>query len=1073
MSPRSISFYIFLWLFSSVLSPLFAQEHVLEFERISLEHGLSQNSITSIIQDRRGLMWFGTLDGLNKFDGYDFTVYKHSPADSNSLSANSIWSLCEDTRGVIWIATVAQGLNRFDPKTGRFARFYHHVNDSASLSDNRVRAIFEDRDGNLWIGTRDGGLNRFDRKTETFVRYTHDPQNPNSVSDNHIRCIMQASNGMLWIGTGRGGINQFDPATSHFIHYKHDPDSPRSLSHNHVESIYQDRQGVIWVGTYGGGLDKLDLSTKENSDGDADGEVSFRHYQHVPNDPATLSDNTIEAIFEDHTGTLWVGTASGGLNKFERQSERFYRYLNDLNDQASISHNNIETIYEDRTNNLWIGTWGGGINKIDRKPQKFLHYKHKPFNENSLSHNYVRAVHEDASGALWIGTSEGGLDRLDRQSGEVSHYKNDPDDPATLSSNDVRAIWEDRSGTAWVGTYGGGLNKMNSQSEAFIHYKHDPRNPNSLGNNYVWTIYEDATGILWLGTSGGLDKFDPTTGIFKHYKADSKKTNSLSHNIVRCIYEDRSGVLWVGTYGGFNKFDPQSETFVHYRHHPAYSNSLSNNSVMTVYQDSAGIFWLGTLGGGLNRFDPRTERFEHYTENDGLPNSFVHAILEDNSGCMWLSTNKGIAKFDPRQAPGQQFRNYDVTDGLQSNEFNVGAAFKNDRGELFFGGINGLTIFDPEKMKDNPNIPSVVLTGFRIFNWEAKFDTSIFYIKEIELSYKERFFSFEFAALDFTNPMKNQYAYMLEGFDSDWIHCGNRRFASYTNLDPGVYVFHVKGSNNDGVWNETGASVAIRISPPFWDTWWFKGLMTVFIIGALALIYNNRVQTLKKEKIAQQKFSKQLIEVQEKERKRIASELHDSLGQNLLIIKNLIYQQIHSDPGRQKTVGDLEQISSLASQSINEVREISYNLHPHQIDRLGLTKAIESIVNKVSQSSEIEFLAEIDNIDRLFPKAVEINIYRIIQEGINNLVKHSDATSAVIKVSRADGFLIISIRDDGRGFDARSPRIDRAENQGFGLTGISERVKMLDGRFNVDSAPGRGTTLKVEIPIPKQINPDG
>jgi signal transduction histidine kinase/ligand-binding sensor domain-containing protein len=1056
----------------------------LDFVRVSLEQGLSQNNVTAIAQDNYGFIWFGTLDGLNKYDGSTFKVLKHIPCDSSSLSSSTISALLVDQSGNLWVGTMAAGLNKVDLQTGKITSYQHDPDDPNSLSDNHIRALFEDRYGSLWIGTRDGGLILFDREANRFFRFEHDPKNPNSLSDNNIRSILEDYKGNLWIGAYRGGINLlvgsradgFDPDAVSFMNFKHDPSNPKSLSNNHVEVIYEDRLGDLWIGTYGGGLDKLTYLATPGSNRARSlnpQTVEFSHYKHEPTNPNSLSDNYIESLYEDHTGVLWVGTSQGGLNRFDRRSERFYRYTHEPSNTSSISHNNIETLYEDRSEILWIGTWGGGINKVDRKPKKFSHYKHEPDNPNTLSANYVRAIYEDASRNLWVGSSLGGLDRFDRKTGIVTHYTEELDNHNSLSSNDVRAVHVDDNAVLWVGTYGGGLNKAvlperKNQSSvssppaelSFKRFLQDPQNSKSISDDYVWCIQEDYDSVLWIGTNSGLNRFDPTTETFTHYKHEPDDPNSLSHDIVRTISQDSSGRLWIGTYDGLNRFDPETGKFIRYNHDPYNANTISHNSVVSIFVDNSDVLWIGTLGGGLNKFDPETETFTHYLERDGLPNAFVHAILEDEEGNLWLSTNKGLAKFNEKNPEGEKFRNYDVKDGLQSNEFNVGAAYRSKTGEMFFGGIHGFNSFFPQQVKDNPYMPSIVLTGFKIFNHDLKFDQELTEIQEIELSYKDNFYSFEFAALDFTNPEKNQFAYKMEGFDSHWVYSGTRRYASYTNLNPGEYVFRVKGSNNDGIWNDEGISVKIKIVPPLWQTWWFRIMAGVGFVAVVILIFNSHVKKLKKQKQAQEKFSQRLIEIQEQERKRIASELHDSLGQNLLIISNGLLQCLNSFPGKGEAVEDLQRLSKITLNAINEVREISYNLHPHQLDRLGFKKAIESIINKFSQASSIKFVAQIDDIDGIFPKDMEINLFRIVQESLNNVVRHSEAGKTRINVKKGKKEVKMLIEDDGQGFDAQAKT-----EKGFGLAGIAERVKILKGKFLVNSSPGKGTVLRIRIPI--------
>ncbi|UCE05776.1 MAG: SpoIIE family protein phosphatase [bacterium] len=827
---------------------LYAQINDIEFECISLEQGLSQTTVWAIMQDSKGFMWFGTADGLNKYDGYSFTIYNHDPLDSTSISENRIIAIYEDKSGTLWIGTDGGGLNRlvlseaegFDRETEKFTHYQNDPSNPNSLSDNHILSIHEDKAGALWIGTEYGGFNRFDRETERFEPYKHDPLNPNSLSSNHIVRICEDKTGVLWIGTNNG-LNKFDKEHEVFTHYQNDPTVENSLSHNQINAIYEDKSGTVWIGT-DNGLNKVVQSELEGYDKTG---VKFVHYNHNPMNPNSLSDSTIWSIYEDKSGTLWIGTAKGGLNKLvlsevegsDKEIETFVHYKNEPYDPNSLSNNGVRCIFEDCCGVLWIGTNGGGLNKFNRFKEKFVHYKNDPNNLNSLSNNRVYAFCQDKAGLLWIGTTRGGgLNKFDREKGTFFHYKSDPSNPYSLSHDNVISIYEDRFEVIWIGTFGGGLNKFDRETKKFEHFKHDPVDTNSLSDNVVRIIFEDQSGTLWIGTDyGGLNKFDREKKTFRRYNHDPQNDNSLSNNSVRAIYEDHSGALWIGTYGGgLNRFDRSSERFMHYKHDPANPKSLSHNNVLSIYEDptdGGSTLWIGTYGGGLNKLvlskvegsDRIKVEFTYFTKNVGLPNNIVYGILSDDQGNLWLSTNKGLSKFNPQT---ETFINYDVNDGLQSNEFNTGAYYKSSSGEMFFGGINGFNAFYPDRI-DNPYIPPVVITKFKKFSKIVRSDISD--TEEIELSYRDNYLSFEFVALDYTNPQQNQYRYRMEGFDEDWIDAGTRRFATYTNLDPGEYVFKVKGSNSDGKWNEQGVSIKIIIKPPFWKTWWFIILSAMFL----------------------------------------------------------------------------------------------------------------------------------------------------------------------------------------------------------------------------------------------------
>ncbi|MGB8953031.1 MAG: two-component regulator propeller domain-containing protein, partial [Candidatus Aminicenantales bacterium] len=858
-----------------------AQEAKIKFLHLFMEDGLSQNSIYSIIQDSRGFIWFGTEDGLNRYDGYSFKIYKQDLEDPNSLSAIYIHTLYEDKSGVLWIGTRGGGLNKYDREKDQFIRYQAETNNPRSLSNNEVFAIHEDKSGVLWIGTNGGGLNKFDRANEQFTCYQADPNNPKSLSHNSVYAICEDKSGVLWIGTRGGGLNKFDRTKEQFTRYQADSNNPKSLSNDEVYAVYEDKSGVLWIGTNGGGLNKFDRANEQ-----------FTRYQTDPNNPNSVSNNFIYTIYEDKSGTLWLGTNGGGLNKFDRVKEQFIRYQTDPDDPSSISNNEVDSIYEDRTGVMWVGT-RVGLNIFDREKKQFTHYAYKPNDPNSLSHNLVFSLYQDKSGILWVGTYGGGLNKFDQEKGQFLHYRADPNNPRSLSNDVVRAIMEDKSGVMWVGTHGG-VNKFDQKKGQFIQYRANPHDPGSLSSDIVRSIYEDRAGVLWVGTENGLNEFDQKKERFTHYFSNPNDPTSLSHDFVYTILEDRSGVFWIGTNGGgLNRFDRIKKQFFCYKNEPGNPNSLSNNFIYSLYEDSSGMFWIGTRGGGLNKFDRRKGTFSHYTEKDGLPNDTIYSILEDNQGNLWLSTNRGISRFNPQT---EKFRNYDKNDGLQDNEFNGGAYYKSRSGEMFFGGVNGFNAFYPDKIKDNPYIPSVVITDFQIFNKSAPIEEetdkhailtrSITETSEIVLSYKDRVFSFDFAALHFAAPEKNKYARIMEGFEKEWNYVGNRHYVTYTNLRPGKYIFRVKGSNNDDVWNNKGISLKIKIIPPFWQTRWFQGLALVAVLLLISLAYKARTRAIREKNIQlEERVEERTTELQQEvaERKRLEEEAKHQAARTSLI----------------------------------------------------------------------------------------------------------------------------------------------------------------------------------------------
>jgi ligand-binding sensor domain-containing protein/signal transduction histidine kinase len=797
----------------------------IRFDHITGEDGLSQNVVLAIAQDQRGFMWFGTEDGLNKYDGYQFTIYKHDPDDAQTLSDDYVSVIYEDRQGVLWIGT-RNGLNRLDRSTGTFVRYEHDPNDDQSIGGTWIVALCEDREGALWIGSDDGGLDRFERESGTFSHYRHNPDDPASLSDDSVGTIHEDREGALWVGTD-AGLDLLDRASRSFIHYQNDPDDPTSLGGAEVSAIIEDREGDLWVGTEDGGVNRLERSSG-----------TFTRHQHDEGDPQSLAHDRVKAILADSVGRLWIGTQNG-LDLHDPERDRFIHYQNDPGDPSSLSSNAVWSIYEDRTGVLWFGTYGGAVSKYNRTTDQFALYQHKPDLPNSLSDNMIWAIHEDSNGVLWVGTFNGGLNRLDRESGQLDVYRHDPENLDSLSSDDVRAILEDRTGALWLGT-GAGLDRLDRASGTFAHYRHDESDPTTLSGDRVTALFEDRRGNLWVGTrTSGLNRLDRETGTFVRYQHDEADPSSLSNDRVWALGEDSEGRLWVGTLGGVNVWDSDTGGFVRYLNDPNDPQSLSNDAVFAFHEGANGEMWIGTWGSGLDRFDPQTGTFSHYTEKDGLANNVIYGIEADLEGRLWMSTNKGLSQFDPRT---ETFHNYDARDGLQDNEFNVGAHCASPSGELFFGGIRGFNAFHPDQVTGNPHVPPVIITLFSKFNQVVRRDLEPG--AHIALTYRDSFISFEFAALDYTAPDKNQYAYKLEGQDEDWVDAGTRRHVDYTNLRGGDYVFRVKGSNNDGVWNEEGAAVTLTVTPPVWETWWFRGGAIVLLAAGVVGGYWLRVRNV-------------------------------------------------------------------------------------------------------------------------------------------------------------------------------------------------------------------------------------
>jgi ligand-binding sensor domain-containing protein/signal transduction histidine kinase len=833
-------------------------EHQLRFAHLSIEDGLSHGMVLRIVQDDLGFMWFGTADGLNRYDAHTFKVYKSNPDDPGSLRSDSIWALYVDREGTLWVGTEGGGLSYLDRDADSFVHYLHDPDDAHSLSNDGVTVIYEDQAGALWVGTAAGGLNRFDRAasradsraasraagqagsqgTGHFTHYRHDPDDPHSLSSDGVISLFEDSEGVLWVGTSEG-LNRLDRETGACTRYQNDPADAHSLSHNSVWVIHEDRNGALWVGTAGGGLSRFNRAASRETE-------EFTHYQFDPDDEQSLSNDIVFALHELPGGDFLVGTYGGGLNRFNPQTGRSIRYERDDLDPYSLSSNHIRSIYAGRSGVLWIGTEGGGINRNDPPYKRFLHYRAVPGDPNSLSDHFVTALHEGREGALWIGTLDGGLNRLDRETGELTYYRYDPSDPHSLSDDNVTGVYEDHLGVLWAATGNGGLNRLDRVSGRFTHYRRDSTDPDSLSTDALYTVYEDRDNRLWIGTNGGgLALFDRETERFTHYRHDPGDPHSLSHDRVNAIYEDRAGYLWIGTSGGgVNRFDQETGQFTRYQADVDDPDSLSNDVVFAIHEDQAGNLWVGTAG-GLNRFDPVTETFVHYREIGDLPSNLIAGILEDENGNLWLSTGQGLARLDPRT---ETIRNYDAGDGLQSAQFQPGAYDKGRDGIMFFGGVNGFNAFHPEEIKDNPFKPPVVLTALYQGGDEAPLDQAVETLDAITLRWPNNFFEFEFAALNYVRPDKNRYAYILEGFDRDWNQTGNRHFGRYTNLPGGTYTLRLRGANNDGVWNEEATTLRVTVVPPIWNTTWFRVSAALLALGGVGAFFAVRIRTIEAQR---------------------------------------------------------------------------------------------------------------------------------------------------------------------------------------------------------------------------------
>ncbi|MBT1690686.1 response regulator [Fulvivirgaceae bacterium PWU37] len=779
-----------------------------DFRHIGRSEGLSQSNVTCIVQDYKGFMWFGTRDGLNLYDGYTITVYRHDPANPRSLSHNYIRTLYEDDKHRLWIGT-DEGLNLYQRATDDFTTFLPDPKSPTSISSGNIRAILQDRHHRLWIGTGGGGLNRFDPEQNTFHAYRHDVHNAHSLSSDQIEDMLEDPSGALWVATWNAGLNKFTAATGIFDRYTHQASDPHSLTSDKLKKLYLDHHQDLWIGTTEGGLNRYDRSTHTFA--------AFRATASMPG----LNNNDVLSIVEDTRGNLWVGTQNGGINILD-PTRRNVTYIPEGSDAEDLNNGSIYSLYRDRQGDIWVGTFSGGVNYYNSLPPRFHH----------VPAGNILSVYEDPRGTLYLGTDGDGL-TICAPGQQPEHLRHRPGDKQSLGSNYPLCLFEDRTGALWAGCFYGKASRLQPHARTF----YTP--PFGIDAKHVAVIEGDTiTGTLWMGTWGeGLVVYDPHAGTWKQYLPEPGNDKSISHTLIFAIYQDRRGDLWVGTEGGgLNRYNRATDDFTRFVYSRPQPGSLGNNIVNVIHEDARGNLWVGTQG-GLNRLERATGVFENYTSRDGLASDVVQSIEEDGHGRLWLGTNKGISRFDPDT---KAFRNYEVAEGTQHNAFNRQSSCKNRNGTLYFGGINGLSYFHPDSLTDSAVQPPVYFTELQIFNKPVSFREKdgplaqpLPEARVVTLSYSQSVFSFEFVALDYTAPGKNQYAYRLEGFDQDWNETGTQRKATYTNLDPGEYTLHVKATNSDGIWNTPGHSIRIVITPPFWQTWWARAVYILLLAGAI------------------------------------------------------------------------------------------------------------------------------------------------------------------------------------------------------------------------------------------------
>lgn len=1053
----------------------------------SIYEMLSGSVVTCMLQDSEGFLWFGTQSGLYRYNGYNIKSYSFNSTLPNKSAANFITSICEDNSKNIWLGTFGGGLFKLDPITEEYVHFNHNANVHDGLGDNIVRAICKDDSGKLWIGTQNNGLDYLDPVSGHFMHYKNTVDNANSISSNAITSIVIDKEGTLWVGTVEGGLNKFDSQTGKFLHYKNQANTPGNLLDNSISKLFIDRTNILWIITGDGNLSKFDPTSG-----------GF-----LNDDLQMLKDYRITAVCEDISGSLWIGTYGSGVKILDKDSGAFITHGCDFSQDTSSYHYKVISLYADSSGNLWVSAEGFGIDKINTN-RGFITYRSNMDSQLSFSDDVVLSIYKDKSGIVWIGTANGGVNRFDRESSRVTSYKNKPEDINSISSNTVNSIFEDSHGTLWFGTIDGVLNSFNTSSEKFTRYKvNDIENPH-ITDNGILRIHESNEGMIWACTANlGLIRLDRSTGQYMQFTNDPSNSSSISSDHVLSIAEDKDGTIWLGTSGGgLNKMNPSTFSFIHYGLSEKDSGTQTFDYCVNAIVNDDGILWLAT-DRGVYKFDKSSGKSVPIEDIQGITHTSIFGLLKDGKDNLWLSTSNGLIKYTEHSGA---LIKYNFSGGLQKNQYIAGAYFKSADDEMFFGGTNGFSCFYADNIMNNTHEPPVIITSFKIFDTPIKLTDS----GEISITYKDDFFSFEFAALDYADPQNNQYAYMLEGFDTDWHYNGTRNYASYTNLDGGEYVFRIKASNNDGIWNTQDTQIKLFITSPFWETTWFNIAAFIFTFAAIFVLIKRTV------KLKNAELERQVME-RTKELNRANKQLRyaDEMKSDFLsVVSHEIRTPLSSILGFTELIaGKFERIIlpviDLTDKKIQKAAEnINRDLNIVISEGDRLSSLVSNLLNlskiesgKTDWTTEIFDISEIiehalsstkPNIDKAgltvhldveadLPK-VSGNKDTLIQVFINllsNAVKFTMEGYIKVCVKNSGDNLFISIEDTGVGIpedhldkiferfykvDPSLARSNESHNTGLGLYICKQIIEKHGGKIWAESQSGKGSIFHFTIP---------
>ncbi|MDO1446508.1 two-component regulator propeller domain-containing protein [Rhodocytophaga aerolata] len=1035
---------------------------IINFKHISLDKGLSNTSVYDIEQTNDGFLWIGTQNGLNRYDGYSIKVFNVVPGKPHTLSNNWVKALCEDKEGNLWVGT-NNGLNKYHAETATFSSYYNDPAIAHSLADNTIWCLFKDRDGYLWIGTNKG-LSRYDETTNQFNNYFI--PSADATSSVAVDGITEDTQGNLWVGTWGKGVYLFNKRTGTFQSFAEATTIPQTTG-EFVKALTFDSQGTLWIGTQQNGLHSYDPASK-----------NYTIYTSDKTKPYSLSNNSVLSIMEDSSGDLWIGTHAGGLNYFNRTDHTFRHYQTDFLQTHSLQGQWVTSIFEDNGGNIWLGH-DQGLSHFNPQGPKFAHFKNNPFKTNSVAKSNIGVMYETNDAMLWIGTWGAGLSRYDRVKNQFTHFRPQANTPGSIADKRVWGLCEDLDGNLWVAT-SNGLDRFNRQTSSFTHFNDLQKDNKAAQIPYteLTSVAVDNQNRLWIGTWGGgfymHDQNKHTTQQFLHSEQD---TNSLANDWIRHIFVDTRQNVWIATSdGGLDRLQMDKNgkaTYTHLRYKANDLSTIGSDTPQIVFEDSKGRIWVGTQGGGLCLYNADKGNFQRIFLGESLTHSTsVYGILEDETNNLWISTNKGIIHYNTFTG---RSKSYDVSDGLQGTSFLSGHCKARD-GAMFFGGNNGFTMFYPVQIKESNFKPSVLLSDLHIFNERLEvgkphkntrkgqkpvLEKPLYLTDQINLTYKDYAFSIDFVALDFASPAKNRYAYILENFEEEWNYTNaSKRYATYTNLRPGNYILKVKGTNSDGVWNEQVTFLKIVVSPPFWQTWWFRAIM-LLLFGVLFFIIHRIWLRVKTENL----LMMERVKVQEAEaiRKRVAMDFHDEMGNQLASITALINLITLRHGKKDFHIEDLlSKLSQHAQTLYYGTKDFIWSIDPQSDKVEVILLNIKDFGDELFDRTDIAFYFFKDLHDPAlsFAGGNSRHITLICKEILTNIVKHAHCKTVHVVATSTEGLLSIAIKDNGCGYEP-----DKLKKKGNGLENMQARAKKINGSITVHSKPGLGTEVILQVSI--------